>query len=102
MGAVGIKVKLTGLFGLKDLYALVAIPATTGLKKADQKQLEDLLGPIAKSWLEHKLNTIRQLFEEEISGELFSAAVDTIEVSEALLTRAKENILNCRNLTRET
>ena len=102
VGAVGIKVKLTGLFGLKDLYALVAIPATTGLKKADQKQLEDLLGPIAKSWLEHKLNTIRQLFEEEISGELFSAAGDTIEISEALLTRAKENILNCRNFTRET
>ena len=101
VGAAGIKVKLTGLFGLKDLYALVAIPATTGLKKADQKQLEDPLGPIAKSWLEHKLNTIRQLFEEEISGELFSAAGDTIKASESLLTRAKENILNCRNLTRE-
>ena len=39
VGAAGIKVKLTGLFGAKDLYALFAIPATTGLKKADQKQL---------------------------------------------------------------
>jgi hypothetical protein len=28
VGAVGIKVKLAGLFGLNDLYALVAIPAT--------------------------------------------------------------------------
>ena len=39
VGATGIKIKLTGLLGLKDLYALIAIPATAGLKKADQKQL---------------------------------------------------------------
>ena len=44
VGAVGIKVKLAGLFGLNDLYALVAIPATAGMKKADLKQLEALLG----------------------------------------------------------
>ena len=101
VGAVGIKVKLTGLFGLKDLYALVAIPATTGLKKADQKQLEDMLGPIAKSWLEHKLKAIRQLFEEEITGGLLKTSEDTLEASEELLNQAKTCIANCRELTGE-
>jgi hypothetical protein len=101
VGAAGIKVKLTGLFGLKDLYALVAIPATTGLKKADQKQLEDILGPIAKSWLEHKLNAIRQLFEEEITGGLLNTSKETLEASEALLHRARACIANCRSLAGE-
>ena len=48
VGAAGIKVKLSGLFGLKDLYALVALPATSGLRTADQAQLETLIGPIAR------------------------------------------------------
>jgi hypothetical protein len=99
VGAAGIKVKLTGLFGLKDLYALVAIPATTGLKKADQKQLEDMIGPIAKSWLEHKLNAIQQLFEEEISGGLLQGSEETLETSGGLLSQAKVCIANCRKLT---
>jgi hypothetical protein len=37
VGGATIKVKLAGLFGVKDLYALVAIPVTRGMKKADRK-----------------------------------------------------------------
>lgn len=70
VGAVGIKVKLVGLFGLNDLYALVAIPATAGMKKADLKQLEALLGPVARAWLTHKLKAIEALFEGHISGSM--------------------------------
>jgi hypothetical protein len=99
VGAVGIKVKLTGLFGLKDLYALVAIPATTGLRKADQRQLEDMLGPIAKSWLEHKLSDIQMLFEEEITGGLLQGSRGALEASEGLLNQANACIENCRKLT---
>lgn len=67
-GAVGIKVKLAGLFGLNDLYALVAIPATAGMKKADRKQLEALLGPVARVWLTEKLAAIDALFDARITG----------------------------------
>jgi hypothetical protein len=74
VGAAGIKVKLAGLFGLHDLYALVAIPATAGLQKADMKQLEEMLGPVAQSWLQHKLETIDALFEKEVTGELRTQA----------------------------
>ena len=37
VGAAAIKVKLARLFGLKDLYALVAIPVTRGVKQAERE-----------------------------------------------------------------
>ena len=79
VGAVGIKVKLAGLFGLNDLYALVAIPATAGMKKADLKQLEALLGPVAQAWLTHKLTAIAALFEEKITGSLLQKGHEVIQ-----------------------
>jgi len=85
VGATGIKVKLTGLFGLKDLYALVAIPATTGLKKADQTQLEALLIPITRTWLDDKLEIIQKLFEEEITGSILKSAGQTLDASSGLI-----------------
>jgi hypothetical protein len=92
VGATGIKVKLTGLFGLKDLYALVAIPATTGLKKADQKQLEALLAPITRTWLDDKLNTIQVLFKEEVTGGIFTAADQALERSAELMAELEDTL----------
>ena len=74
VGAAGIKVKLAGLFGLKDLYALVALPATSGLRTADQTQLAALIGPIAETWLNHKLKLIETIFQDTISGETLDKA----------------------------
>ena len=73
VGAVGIKVKLTGWFGLNDLYALIAIPATAGMSKADRGQLEQLLAPLARTWLSYKLNVVRGLFESHITGDLLKS-----------------------------
>jgi hypothetical protein len=87
VGATGIKVKLTGLLGLKDLYALIAIPATAGLKKADQRQLEMLLAPVARTWLEHKFVQIQTLFEEQISGEMLNDLRNVQSRSTELLER---------------
>jgi len=89
VGAAGIKVKLSGLFGLKDLYALVALPATTGLRKADRAQLETLMGPIAQTWLNHKLKMIQTLFEDTISGR-------TLDSAEKIGTHAKERLNEVR------
>ena len=74
VGAVGIKVKLAGLFGVKDLYALFAIPVTRGMKKADRKQLETMLGPIVQTWLNHKMRVVTDLFSSQITGELLDSA----------------------------
>jgi ATP-dependent protease HslVU (ClpYQ) peptidase subunit len=90
-GAVGIKVKLAGLFGAKDLYALFAIPATTGLKKADQKQLEAMLGPIVQTWLNHKLKKVQALFERQITGGLIRGAGESIAETDRLI----KEIENC-------
>ena len=92
VGAAGIKVKLTGIFGLNDLYALVAIPATAGMSKADRKQLEQLLAPLARTWLAHKLNVVRTLFETHISGQVFDR-VRTARKRAAELGEAIENAL---------
>jgi hypothetical protein len=74
VGAAGLKVKLAGLFGLHDLYALVALPATSGLKQADRAQIDALLGPVAQAWLASKLQALRDLLHESISGPVLQAA----------------------------
>ncbi|MBW2193423.1 MAG: dynamin family protein [Deltaproteobacteria bacterium] len=95
VGATGIKVKLTGLFGLHDLYALVAIPATTGMKSADQKQLEVVLAPIVETWLNNKFKTVQALFEAEISGEIIQTAKTAIADSEKLIEDIQTHIETC-------
>ena len=98
VGAVGIKVKLTGLFGLHDLYALVAIPATTGLKKADQNQLEEMLGPIVQTWLNDKLKAVQDLFEQEVTGGIIRAATDTLDASNPLIHGIETRIDTCKKV----
>jgi len=96
VGASGIQVKLASLFGLNDLYALIAIPATTGMKKTDQKQLEDVLGPVAKGWLDEKLKSVQDIFEREITGGIIRAAQDAVTVSDQLIKKIEEDIEICR------
>lgn len=96
VGAVGIKVKLTGLFGLHDLYALIAIPATTGLKKADQNQLKEMLAPIIRTWLNNKLKAVQDLFEKEITGQIIQHATDALQSSDALITQIQDQIAVCK------
>lgn len=91
-GAVGIKVKLTGLFGLKDLYALIAIPVTSGTKKADQKQLELLLEPIARTWLNHKTRAVQQLLRQEITGGVLDEAEKILACANELIERINANL----------
>ena len=92
VGAATIKVKLAGLFGLKDLYALVAIPVTRGMKQADQKQLKAMLGPLAQTWLRHKFAEVQALFEEELSGEILRSAENTAEAAGCLVAQIEESL----------
>jgi hypothetical protein len=101
VGAVGIKVKLVGLFGLNDLYALVAIPATAGMKKADLKQLQDLLAPVARAWLTHKLTAIGALFEEMITGSLLQKGEQVIEQAVGRLASMADGLARCERVLEE-
>jgi hypothetical protein len=95
VGAAGIKVKLTGLFGAKDLYALVAIPVTTQLKKADQQQLKTMLEPIARAWFKHKLKKVQQLFEETITGGTIRSVDETIAQAAAGVSDMQSSVNIC-------
>ena len=95
VGAAGIKVKLAGLFGAKDLYALFAIPFTTGLKKADRQQIEDMLSSILQTWLKDKSKIVQDLFEENISGEIIRCARRNIGDTNQLLGEIKALIPVC-------
>jgi hypothetical protein len=98
VGAAGIKVKLTGLFGLHDLYALIAIPATAGMSKADRSQLEQLLAPLARTWLEHKFQTVRAIFEDHITGPIFSRLATAQEQISGLLQEIDAAEIDTGNL----
>jgi hypothetical protein len=96
VGAAGIKIKLAGLFGAKDLYALFAIPVTTGLKKADRKQIEEMLAPIVQTWLNHKLRTVQQLFEENITGGILNRARESLADAELLINEIRPLLITCK------
>jgi len=96
VGAAGIKVKLSGLFGLKDLYALVALPATSGLRTADRAQLESLIGPIAETWLNHKLDVIQTIFQDTISGETLEKVERIYSDSDQCINDLNRLLANCR------
>jgi hypothetical protein len=96
VGAAGIKVKLSGLFGLKDLYALVALPATSGLRTADQVQLKALIGPIAETWLNNKLEVIQTIFQDTISGETLAEAERIYSEVDRHITDLNRVLVNCR------
>ena len=98
VGAAGIKVKLAGLFGLQDLYALIAIPATSGLKQADVRQLEEILGPVARSWLSSKLQVVHDLFEQQITGPVLSAVRRTLETAGTRIHDMDRRIEQCRGM----
>ena len=84
VGGAAIKVKLAGLFGVKDLYALVAIPVTRGMKKADRKQLKAMLGPLAQTWLRGKSAAVQALFEEALSGEILRTTEEAAAAADRL------------------
>jgi hypothetical protein len=95
IGAAGIKVKLAGLFGVKDLYALFAIPFTTGLKKADRQQIEEMLGQILQTWLKDKSQKVQHLFEEKLTGGILRCAQRNLADADRLISTINDLLLTC-------
>jgi energy-coupling factor transporter ATP-binding protein EcfA2 len=95
VGAAGIKIKLTGLFGLHDLYALVAIPATSGMKRADLLQLQEMIRPIARAWLTRKMESVREIFEARISGTVLAAAREATLAVDPIISSIESSLAGC-------
>jgi hypothetical protein len=92
VGGAGIKVKLAGLFGASDLYALFALPFTTGLKKAERLQIEEMLKVILQTWLKDKSKIVQQLFEKNITGGTIRCARRNIAGTEQLINEISKLI----------
>ena len=90
--AATISAKVTGLFGLNDLWALTALPANTGLSEADQAQLKGMLEPVVQKWFQHRSSLIGRLFQEHITGDLFHEARRRLEESTELIENAEKAI----------
>lgn len=101
VGAVGIKVKLASLFGLHDLYALVALPTTSGIHKADRQQLEQMLAPVAQTWLNSKLDEIQTLFETEITGPILERCEKSGRAAKDHIDAFEKGIHSCRDLLKQ-
>jgi len=95
VGGAGIKVKLAGLFGAKDLYALFAIPFTTGLKKADRQQIEEMLQVILQTWLKDKSKIVQDLLEKNITGGIIRCARRHIADADQLINDINDSLLIC-------
>lgn len=62
----GLWIQLESLLGLNDLWALVSIPASAGLSEQDRRQLEAMMAPVFKVWLERRAATIVDLYGDTV------------------------------------
>jgi hypothetical protein len=65
------------------------------MKKADRSQLESMLVPIARAWLDRKLAAVQQVFETEITGPVLRAGRDKIAEAEAFLADIERDLTRC-------
>lgn len=73
-GAPTIYAKLSGLFGLHDLMAVLAVPAAQGVDTADKKNLEALLAGTFEAWFHDKRKRVEEIMHSHVSGGFIVAA----------------------------
>jgi hypothetical protein len=69
----GIWIHLESLFGLNDLWALVSIPASAGLGDQERKQLERMIAPVFRLWLERRTEAIVRLYRRTVCSPIWEA-----------------------------
>jgi hypothetical protein len=62
----GMWIQLQSLFGINDLWALVSIPASAGLSEQERKQLEKLIAPVFRLWLDRRLAAIVDVYRRTV------------------------------------
>ena len=54
VSGAGLWIQLESLFGVNDLWALVSIPASAGLSEQERHQLEQMIAPVFRLWLQRR------------------------------------------------
>jgi len=90
-----------GLFGLGDLYALIAIPASVGLNKADRDQLQKLIQPVFDKWFVQRRDKIKLFLREAISGSFFDESNKQQDKNGKLINEIDKSISIFKELVNE-
>ena len=88
----GIWIELEGLFGLNDLWALVAIPASAGLTEQDRRQLELMIAPVFRAWLSRRTAAICDIYREVVFAPISEALASMPGTDDPRLTTLSEAI----------
>ncbi|NLG48498.1 MAG: GTPase domain-containing protein [Chloroflexi bacterium] len=73
VAGAGVWIPLESIFGLNDLWALVSIPASVGLSEQERKQLEQMITPVFKLWLQRRVTAIVQTFQATVCQPILAA-----------------------------
>jgi hypothetical protein len=92
VGAGGVYTKFSGLFGLHDLWAFVAIPATPGLDETSRRELSKMLTPVVQTWWDKRKSNVQFVFEKKITGDILQITREIVEESTFLISEI-ENLL---------
>ena len=88
----GVAAHLSALFGLGDLWATLAVPASLGLDAANRHFLEKGLKGLYEKWFDRKREPILRLIEENVTGRCTRQCVNLLEATEAPLARLREAV----------
>ena len=92
VAGTGVIAQLGAMFGLGDLYAVIAIPASLGLDAANKNYLEERLKDLYEKWFGRKRGPISGLIDEKITSRCIRPCDDLLEATEAPLARLQEAI----------
>lgn len=81
---------LGGLFGLGDLWATIAIPASLGLDAANKALLKKGLEGLYGKWFERKRKPISDLIDENVTTPAISDCSRLLECTQAPLARLRD------------
>ena len=88
----GAMAHLSALFGLGDLWATLAVPASLGLDAANRRFLENGLKGLYEKWFDRKREPILKLIEENVTDRCIRDCASLLETTEAPLSRLREAV----------
>lgn len=93
----GVVAHLSALFGLGDLWATLAIPASLGLDAANKHFLKKGLEGLYEKWFDRKREPILKLIEGHVSDRCTCECVKLLDATKAPLSRLREAVENICN-----
>ena len=95
-GGTAVYAHLSGVFGLTDLWALIAIPPSAGLDEVSRRKLEELLKPITEQWFRFRAQKVESILENRITGDLIGSSQEIEDKATRLVSEIENSIECCR------